>query len=322
MPENTLVNSSDVPQDASETGARPAGTSRRSLLVRGGVIGGAAALLSACTSTASSSTGNASGGAASGDDLLAQIIRNKKVRLGVDLTFAPLQFRDSSNEPTGYSVELSKMIFADLDVEIEWVEMEFSQLFAGLVSGRFDMAGIPATILPSRAQQVLFSTQPAFIESNVVLVRPGLSLTSEAQLNDPGITIAVLSGSSQEAAVPLLYPKATIKSLGNQEAIQDVANGQSDVSLLSEFNIADALEQYPGLTVLPGASSLVDINTYFVPAGQWGLKSYIDNALLYYTSHGTLRGMWNQWVGDAARAAGLPTVPVNLPYLATFPASA
>lgn len=295
--------------------AEPPNHNSRRALLTGGLVAGSAAVLAACTSSDDGSAAASDG--AGGTDLLAQILEAGTVRLGVDLTFAPLQFRDGS-EPTGYSIELSKMIFADMGVEIEWVEMEFSQLFAGLVSGRFDMAGIPATILPSRAQQVLFSSQPAFIESNVILQRPGLSLTSESELDDPGITIAVLSGSSQEAAVPLLYPRATTKSLGNQEAIQDVANGLSDVSLLSEFNIAAALEQYPDLTVLAGGSSLVDINSYFVPSGQWGLKSYIDNALLYYTSHGTLRGMWNQWVGDTATAAGLPTVPVNLPYLASF----
>jgi ABC-type amino acid transport substrate-binding protein len=284
--------------------------SRRAILT-GGLAVGSAAMIAACSSTAPSS-----GSTSASDDLLQRIIQDKKVRLGVDLTFAPLQFRDDSDQPTGYSIELTKLIFDDLGVEIEWVEMEFSQLFAGLVADRFDMAGIPATILPSRAQQVLFSTQPAFIESNVILQRPGLSLRSESDLNNPDITIAVLAGSSQEAAVPLLYPNARTKSLGNQEAIQDVASGQSDVSMLSEFNIADALEQYPNLTVLPGPSSLVDVNTYFVPAGQFGLKSYIDNSLLYLTSHGTLAGLWNRWIGDAATAAGLPTVPVRFPYLA------
>ncbi len=290
---------------------QPRNATRRALLT-GGVVAGSAAFLAACTPTA-----EAQDSSSGGQDLLRRVIKDKKVRLGVDLTFKPLQFKDpaNGNKPSGYSVELTELIFSDLDVTIEWVEMEFAQLFAGLVAGKFDMAGIPATILPSRAMQVLFSTQPAFIESNVVLLRPGLDLTSEGQLDSPDITIAVLSGSSQEAAVPLLYPKAKTKSLGNQEAIQDVASGQSDVSLLSEFNIADALKQFPQLRVLQGPSSLVDINTYFVPAGEWGMKSFIDNSLLYYNSHGTLKGMWDKLIGDAATAAGLPTVPVTLPYL-------
>ncbi|HEY0247285.1 MAG TPA: transporter substrate-binding domain-containing protein [Gryllotalpicola sp.] len=290
----------------------PRFANRRRLLLAGGLAGAAATVLSACTPIAKADSKTALGG----DDLLAKIVKDKKVRLGVDLTFQPLQFKDSSGKPTGYAVELTEMIFKDLNVKIEWVEMEFAQLFAGLVANKFDLAGIAATILPSRAAQVLFSSQPAFLESNVLLVRPGLTLKSEDDLNSPNMTIAVLSGSSQEAAVPLLYPKAKSKSLGNQEAIQDVASGRSDVTLLSEFNIADALKKFPKLTLFKSATSFADVNTYFVPQGQNSMKAFIDNSLLYYASHGTLKGLWNKWIGDQATSAGLPTVPVTLPYLA------
>jgi len=38
------------------------------------------------------------------------------------------------------------------------------------------------------------------------------------------------------------------------------------------------------------------------------------NWLRYQTSHGVLSGLWNKYVGDEARAASLPTVPVTSPY--------
>ena len=44
-----------------------------------------------------------------------------------------------SNEPTGYSIELTKLMMAELGAEIEYVEIPFSELFAAGEAGRFDL---------------------------------------------------------------------------------------------------------------------------------------------------------------------------------------
>jgi ABC-type amino acid transport substrate-binding protein len=288
---------------------QPVDRTRRRLLA-GGLIAAGATGLAACTSTAPDESTGASGGG-----LLETIIKDKKVKVGVDLSFAPLQFKDDAGKPTGYSIQVLEAMLADLGATPEYVELPFAQLFAGQASGKFQISGIAATILPSRAQQVLFSSQPAFIESQVVLLRPGLTISSLDDLNSPDITIAVLTGSSQEASLPTLFPNATSKSLDNQAAIQDVSSGRSDASLLSEFNIAQTLEEYPELTVFNGPPAFIDINAMFMPAGEYALKAWMDNWFAYATSHGLLEAWWNTWVGDDARTLGLSTTPVRSPWV-------
>lgn len=300
------------PRTAPEIPAQNTGPDRtRRRLLAGGLVAAGVGTLAACTSTAPDED------SAGGGDLLATIVKDKTVKVGVDLSFAPLQFKDDSGKPTGYCIQVLEAMLTDLGATPEYVELPFAQLFAGQASGKFQIAGIAATILPSRAQQVLFCSQPAFIESQVVLLRPGLTISSLDDLNSPDITVAVLTGSSQEASLPTLFPNAQSKSLDNQAAIQDVASGRSDASLLSEFNIAQTLQEYPELTVFNGPPAFIDINSLFMPAGEFALKAWMDNWFAYATSHGLLEGWWNTWVGDDARALGLSTTPVRSPWLSS-----
>jgi ABC-type amino acid transport substrate-binding protein len=297
---------------------------RRDFLRRAGVALGIGIAATACTSDRKSSASAAASGGSDGqtaDSLLDKIARSKKARLGVDLTFPPLQFKDpaNGNKPSGYSVDLAVSMLKDLGAEPEFVEVPFAQLFAAQAAGRFDLSGIAATILPPRAQRVLFSSEPLFVESEVILLKPGLKIGSPQDLNKSGVTLAVQVGSSQEATAPLLFPNAKLKSLENQPAIQDVASGRSDAMLLSEFNIKEALDKNPGLTVFQGPPVFVDYNTFFMPADDFRFKEWVDNWIRYQTSHGVLEGLWNKYVGDNARKLGLPSIAIRSPFIPAQP---
>src|SRR5712692_3504717 len=176
--------------------------SRRSLLKLGGsaALGLGAYALAACET--SNSPPGTTAGAAGESSVLDKWLSTKTAKLGVDLTFPPIQFKDSNGNPTGYQMELTQAMMADIGVTPTYVEIPFGQLFAGLVAGKFDMMGISATILPSRALKGLFSNFPVFYESIVVLLSPSSSVTSSTQLD--GKKIAVLQGSSQEFSLKLL----------------------------------------------------------------------------------------------------------------------
>lgn len=300
-------------EGAARSGILAQGKGRRNLLRTAAVVVGAGALTAGCTSNGT--TANAGG--STSDSLLTRVKKAGKIRFGVDLTFPPIQFKDpkNGNKPSGYCIDLANMLAKDLGVTAEFVEIPFAEIFAAQTAGKFDMSGIAATILPSRAEKVLFASQPLFIESEVILLKPGLKINSPADLNTPDTTLAVLTGSSQEATAPLLFPKAKTKSLDNQAAIQDVASGRSTATLLSEFNIVQALQQHPELSLFNGPPVFADINSFFMPAGDFTMKAYIDNWLSYQTTHGVLSSLWDKFVANDAHAHGVPSVGVTSPYI-------
>lgn len=245
---------------------------------------------------------------------LNRIITTKKIKFGVDLGFAPLQYKLANGTPTGYIIELSKKLAASLGAEPEFVETPFATLFAAQASGKFDMSGISATIKPERAQKVLFAGAPSFVESNVVLLAPKSKIKKLADLNNSSITIAVVVGSSQEAAAKILYPKATLKRLENQAALADVSAGRSNCMIVGEFSVAGAIKNNAGITVLKGNPVFVDENSYFMPLGDYELKEYVDTFLRYETSHNELGASWDLFVGNDARKLGLQSVSINSPW--------
>ena len=290
-------------------------TDRRRFIKGAGLALGASALTGlAMPSSAEASTStskNSQAATTNYDSVIDKVLATGEISFGVDLTFKPLQYKTASGTPTGYIVDLANKLAASLGATPKWVEIPFGELFAGQAAGKLDMSGIAAPIKPERAQKVLFAGAPAFVESNVVLLKPGYKVSSLNQLNSSSVTIAVVLGSSQEAAAQILYPKAKLKRLANQAALADVSAGRSNAMIVGEFEVADAIKNQPKLTVFKGKPVFVDENSFFMPAGDYKLKAYVDTWLRYETSHNNLAGLWDKYVGNDARKMGLQSVSVT-----------
>ena len=286
--------------------------SRRSLLKLGGsaALGLGAYALAACETSSSNSSPGTTAGAASENSVLDKWLSTKTATLGVDLTFPPIQFKDSSGNPTGYQMELTQAMMADLGVTPKYVEIPFGQLFAGLVAGKFDMMGISATILPSRALKGLFSSFPVFYESIVVLLKPGSSVSSADQLSNA--KIAVLQGSSQEFSSKLIYPNASFSPFAQlADAVNEVATGRADATILSEFDVDSSLQAHPDLKLLSGPPLWVDANTYLMPLGDYKLQAWVNNWLRYNATHQRLVSSWKKWLGPGLQKYHLTTYGVG-----------
>jgi polar amino acid transport system substrate-binding protein len=286
--------------------------SRRSMLKLGSsaVLGAGAFALAACQTSNSSPGTTAS--AETGTSVLDKWLSSKTAKLGVDLTFPPIQFKDANGNPTGYQMELTIAMMQDLGVTPTWVEIPFGQLFAGLVAGKFDMMGISATILPSRALKGLFSNFPVFYESIVVLLKPGSTITSSSQLNNSSITIALLQGSSQEFSSHQLFPNAQFSPFAMlADAVNDVATGRAEAVVLSEFDVDSSKQAHPTLQILPGPPLWVDANTYLMPLGDYKLQAWVNNWLRYNATHQRLVSGWKKWLGPGLQKYHLTTYGVG-----------
>lgn len=268
-------------------------TTRSGLIRAGGIaaIGTAGAL--ALTNGASAARTVRT---ASNSSILDKWVSSKKARLGVDLTFPPLQFIDpKTKKPSGYIVELTELMMSDLGVTPEWVQTPFAQLFAALAARKFDMIGIAATILPSRALQGYFADVPAFYESNVILVKNTSSAHNTSQLTTA--KFAVLQGSSQQASGQVIFPKASFKAMASEsDAATEVAVGRADAAIFSEFSTGSLLSQNKNLRTLGGPPLFVDANSYLMPLGDEKAHHWISNWMRYQSAHQTMASGWKKWV--------------------------
>jgi polar amino acid transport system substrate-binding protein len=289
----------------SDTSQFEPGTTRSNLL-KAALLGvGATALVGGAATPAFAAQ------RATGDSILDKWTSSKKADLGVDLSFPPLQFIDpTTKKPSGFMVELTNMMMADLGVTPNYVQTPFAQLFAGLAANKFDMVGIAATILPSRALQGVFAGLPVFYESNVVLVKKTSKAHDLKALSTA--KFAVLQGSSQQASGSVIFPKAKFKALASEsDAASEVVVGRSDAAIFSEFSAGSILEKNKQLRTLGGPPLFVDANTYFLPQGDEKLYHWVTNWLRYQSTHQTMAGLWKKWVLPASRKYHLETQVVG-----------
>ncbi|MGQ9598539.1 MAG: transporter substrate-binding domain-containing protein [Anaerolineae bacterium] len=229
-----------------------------------------------------------------------RVLKNGVLRVGVDLTFPPLQFRDpGTNEPKGLMPEIDALMAQDLGVKLEYVEMPFGELIAGLLADKFDWIGIAFTSTPERAKQVLFIDEPTFFEDSVLLLRKGFTFEKLDDLNKPEVTFSNMSGSAQDASARLMFPNATFKPLNWPETVLEVAAGRSDACLIAIWNAAAYINENPGtVDIWPGGSLFSDVNTFFVPLGDYKTKEWMGTWFRYYAAHGWQQNRFKYWIGE------------------------
>ncbi|MFF8725002.1 ABC transporter substrate-binding protein [Streptomyces sp. NPDC015171] len=123
----------------------PRTTAARSPLAAVGAIAVAGALLlTGCgdqTKDKNKDSGGASVSSAPLADKLPQDIRSKgKIKVGSDIAYAPVEFKDGSGKAVGLDPDLAAAMGKQLGVTFEFENGTFDALLTGLRSGRYDIA--------------------------------------------------------------------------------------------------------------------------------------------------------------------------------------
>ncbi|MHB8104769.1 MAG: basic amino acid ABC transporter substrate-binding protein [Dehalococcoidales bacterium] len=94
-----------------------------------------------------------------------------KIRVATDATWAPFEFvNDKTNQIEGFDIDLLNAIAAKENLDIEYVNVAFDALLAGMAQGMYDCAISSITITTDRAKDMLFS-DPYFFAGQIVTVR-------------------------------------------------------------------------------------------------------------------------------------------------------
>jgi polar amino acid transport system substrate-binding protein len=120
-------------------------TAAHSRLAAVGAIAVAGALLlTGCgdqTKNKSNGSGSTSTGSAPLADKLPADIRSKgEIKVGSDIAYAPVEFKDSSGNVTGLDPDLAAAMGKQLGVKLTFENGTFDALLTGLRSGRYDIA--------------------------------------------------------------------------------------------------------------------------------------------------------------------------------------
>ena len=93
-----------------------------------------------------------------------------KIRVATDATWKPFEYVDDNKQIVGFDIDVMNAIAAKENLNIEYVNVQFDPLLAGMAQGTYDCAISSITIKADRQKEMLFS-EPYFIAGQMVVVQ-------------------------------------------------------------------------------------------------------------------------------------------------------
>jgi len=150
-----------------------------------------------------------------------------KVLVATDATWPPFEsINEQTKEIEGFDIDLFNAVAEKAGLDIEYVNVAFDPLLAGIAQCQYDVAISAMTITEERSQKMLFS-DPYFEAGQVVAVRADNSdISGKDDL--AGKTVGAQIGTTGAIAIEKMEG-VTLKTYDDAGlAFQDLMNGQID----------------------------------------------------------------------------------------------
>ena len=149
------------------------------------------------------------------------------LKVGTDTTYPPMEYKDvATGKIAGFDIDLMDSLAARMGYKVEYIEVPFDGIVAGLKTGKYDAVISSFTITPERETEVGF-TRPYMNAGQSIAVRIGEDkIRSFADLK--GKKIGVQLGTTGEKLARTV-PQADVVSFDAiSAAFIDLENGKLD----------------------------------------------------------------------------------------------
>ena len=196
------------------------------------------------------------------------------LRVGLNLTNTTTVTKDpNTGELRGVAVDLSRALADALGARFEPVLYPSApKLTEGARAGQWDIAFL--AIDPARSQDIAFTS--AYMEvHNSYMVPPGSAIQKNADVDQPGIRIAVHERNATDLFLSRNLRHATLVRVASESAALDaLRTGQADVLATGRGLLLEHASRWPNARVLDGWLRAVG-HGIGVPAAREGAHKYL-----------------------------------------------
>jgi polar amino acid transport system substrate-binding protein len=187
----------------------------------------------------------------------AELAPNGVLRAAINMgNFLLVTGRDEAGDPTGVAPDMAREIAARLGARVRYVPYARpNQLADAAGTGAWDIGLIGAE--PARAELIAFS--PAYVEIEATyLAPPGSAIAAIAEVDRPGVRIAVLAKAAYDLWLERNITAATLVHAASAEAVARLlADGEADVLAALRPGLVAEVERLPGARILDGRFTAV-----------------------------------------------------------------
>ncbi|WP_033827927.1 amino acid ABC transporter substrate-binding protein [Bacillus andreraoultii] len=243
-----------------------------------------ASLLAACSSESSA------GEKGKSDD---------KLIIGIDDAFAPLGFRDESNEIVGFDIDLARATGKKMGKEVVFQPIDWSSKESELNSGRIDLIWNGYTVTDERKEKVLF-TKPYLANAQVIVTLKDSDIEKLDQLKGKTVGLQAQSSASDALnAAPIaaeLKDKTEFKD--NVLALTDLKNGRVDAVVIDEVVIDYYMTKEPETYKVLEETLAPEEYAVGVKKGNDELRNQVQKALDELVANGEAAKISDKWFGE------------------------
>jgi polar amino acid transport system substrate-binding protein len=180
------------------------------------------------------------------DSTLDKVLKAKILVIGTEPEFKRFETKNADGEIVGFDMDMIKLLAADLGVELQIEEYEFTALIPALISGKIDLIVSGMTATEERAKTVTF-TDPYFHTKLCLLVHKDSGIKTAKDAN--GKRFVVKQGTTGQMNLPRLFPDAKVTILpAEADCANEVAAGKADAFLYDHLSILEASKQHAKTT--------------------------------------------------------------------------
>ncbi len=218
-----------------------------------------------------------------------------KIRVATDATWAPFEFvNETTKKIEGFDIDLMNAIAAKAGLEIEYVNIGFDPLLAGMAQGTYDAAISSITITAARAAQMNFSN-PYFTAGQTITVKSSnTAITGAATL--VGKKIGAQLGTTGEIEAKAIA-NSTVRSYDEIGlAFQDLLNGQIDAVICDTPVANNYVKKNPAILKTVGAPLSTEDYGIAVAKGKTDILARINDGLAKIKADGTIDQLVTKWL--------------------------
>jgi polar amino acid transport system substrate-binding protein len=168
--------------------------------------------------------------------------------IGMELNYPPFEMTDASGNPCGVGVEMAQALAAYLHRPLQIENMPFEGLIPALKTGRIELIISSMTATKERAKSIDFS-DPYLNTGLAILVKKGSAIQGIADVDKPGVTVVVKTGTTAKTYTDTHFHNATVLPLEQDTACAlEVVQGRADAFLYDQMSIYQFAKKNPDTT--------------------------------------------------------------------------
>lgn len=218
-----------------------------------------------------------------------------KIRVATDATWPPFEYVDTTTgEIVGFDVDLFNAIAEEAGLEVEWINVEWDPLLAGVAQGTYDVAISSITIKEERKADMDFS-DPYYIAGQIIVAKADSTMTGADDL--VGKSVGVQSGTTGDDEVSAMDG---VEVTGYDEigmAFVALMNNQVDAVVCDTPVASGYVNKYDTLKTV-GEVLTTEEYGIAMPKGSDELMGKINQALAEIKSKGIIDQLVEKWLVD------------------------